>query len=75
MSKIEEIKSWRTADGEVFPSYEQAAQHQTEVDFDLWYESHRVPGSYLGSTVDCDDLKAWLRGNKRRVLELLGAAL
>ncbi len=72
MASPETVTAYRTSDGALFSSLEQANLHQAKLDFGLWYAANALDGNYAGSKVSTETLFAWLFEHRDRVAELLG---
>lgn len=64
---IEEIKAWKTSNGEVFADKKKAEAEERKIDFIDWYNSHPIDNTSLFST----NLFYWLDAYKNDIDDLI----
>lgn len=67
---MKKIEAYKTDDGEVFTSAEEARDHQARLDFAEWYHGNKLYGNVAG-WVDFQDLVEWLNDHRDEVLRYL----
>ncbi|HEY9824868.1 MAG TPA: hypothetical protein V6D19_05430 [Stenomitos sp.] len=55
----EKIKAWETSDGQIFRTLKEAQEHETKLQFELWFKANIDPNfESVGQVVD-QIFKAW----------------
>jgi hypothetical protein len=61
---VQEVTSFKTKDGTLFNTREEAEEHQGLCDFKEWYEENLLYGELYANTIDVNDFIMYLRINK-----------
>ena len=64
---MRQVSCFKTKDGLIFETEEEAALHEHKLEFREWYECNGLYGRYEGSDVDIAMLDKWLKANADRV--------
>ena len=73
-TQVTQVLAWKTADGQLHDSAQQANAHAAHLAFLDWYHhDNQIHGAQTGDPVDGRDLAAWLIDNRAAVLDLLMA--
>lgn len=69
---MKKVTAFLSDDGrQLFETAEEAEAYEAQIRFGKWYESHKLYGNVVGSSVELEDLSDWLCKNSARVREFL----
>jgi hypothetical protein len=68
---VEEIKCYKSLDGIIHKTIEDAIQADAIFEFKKWYSDNLLYGNYEGSKCNVEELIAWLKFNKTEVLKFI----
>lgn len=71
-TQVIQVLAWRTNDGQLFNSTQEANAHAASISFLNWYRhGNEIHGAQTGDPVDGRDLAQWLTENRTAVLAFL----
>jgi len=68
---MEKVTSYKTTDGYLFETEDEATKHQADLDFTEWYLKNPVPGNFVGTSVDVVVFKEYLTNNADKLRYLI----
>lgn len=72
-SRVTEVKSFMTTDGNLFSTRAEADIHQIEIDFDQAFDDETPLGNYEGSRAQLSEVKRWISDHADLVIEWIQA--
>ena len=73
-TQVIQVLAWRTADGQLFNSTQEANAHAAHLQFFRYYNhDNAIHGAETGDRVDERDMAQWLQENRAAILEFLAA--
>lgn len=71
-AQVTQVAAWRTPDGELFATAQEANIHAARLQFFHYYNhDNAIHGAETGDRVDERDMAQWLQENRTAVLEFL----
>ncbi len=73
-NQVIQVLAWRTNDGQLLNSTQEANAHAAYLSFLHWYcHDNAIHAAATGDKVDCLDMAQWLQENRAAILEFLAA--
>lgn len=69
---IQKVTSYKASDGTLFDNYSDAYDHDADIAFKEWYQKDVVTNPEEDVAIYNDNIIAWLRRNRNRILDFLG---
>lgn len=70
-AQVTQVSAWRTQDGELFATAQEANAYAAKLNFVSWYRSGNGLREIYGAVIDGHDVVDWLIDNRAAVLEFL----
>ena len=70
-AQVTQVTAWRTQDGELFATAQEANAYAAKLNFVKWYRSGNGLREIHGAVIDVHDVVDWLIDNRAAVLEFL----
>ena len=72
-NQVTQVLAWKTEDGQLFNSTQEANAHAAKLNFVHWYSSYNGLREIHGAVIDGHEVADWLTDNRAAILEFLAA--